>query len=126
MSQHIAPARAADVDDSAADDARTARKNDPREVFGWMTYDWANSAFYTTVVGALYGEYLTYVAQQAVGPEGVALSLGPLGSISAKSYYPLCITLAVMLQIFLLPLLGAIADYSNLKKRLMAVFCYTG
>ena len=126
MSQHTAPASAADVDDNAAGDTRTARKNDPREVFGWMTYDWANSAFYTTVVGALYGEYLTYVTQQAVGPEGVALSLGPLGSISAKSYYPLCITLAVMLQIFLLPLLGAIADYSNLKKRLMAVFCYTG
>ncbi len=55
-------------------------------------YDWANSAFYTTVVGALYGPYLTYVAQQSVGPEGVALSLGPLGSISAKSFYPLCIT----------------------------------
>ena len=80
-------------------------------------YDWANSAFYTTVVGALYGEYLTYVTQQAVGAEGVALSLGPLGSISAKSYYPLCITLAVMLQIFLLPLLvatdGAVAAFGR-------------
>ena len=29
-------------------------RNDPREVFGWKMYDWANSAFYTTVVGALY------------------------------------------------------------------------
>jgi UMF1 family MFS transporter len=102
------------------------RKNDRREVFGWMMYDWANSAFYTTVVGALYGQYLTYVTQQAVGEDGVALRLGSLFSISAKSYYPLCITLAVMLQIFLLPMLGAVADYSNSKKRLMATFCFTG
>lgn len=101
-------------------------KNNPREIFGWMMYDWANSAFYTTVVGALYGQYLTYVAQQAVGENGTAISFGSVFSISAKSFYPLCITLAVLMQIFLLPLLGAIADYSNLKKRLLIVFCYAG
>ena len=101
-------------------------KNNPREIFGWMMYDWANSAFYTTVVGALYGQYLTYVAQQAVGENGIALRFGSFFSISAKSFYPLCITLAVLMQIFLLPLLGAIADYSSLKKRLLIVFCYAG
>lgn len=101
-------------------------KNNPREIFGWMMYDWANSAFYTTVVGALYGQYLTYVAQQAVGENGTALSFGSFISISAKSFYPLCITLAVLMQIFLLPLLGAMADYSSLKKRLLIVFCYAG
>jgi UMF1 family MFS transporter len=31
---------------------------------------------------------------------------------------------AVFLQIFLLPILGAVADYSNLKKKMMALFCY--
>ena len=36
--------------------------NDRREIFGWMMYDWANSAFFTTVVGAMYGPYLTSVA----------------------------------------------------------------
>ena len=101
-------------------------KNNPREIFGWMMYDWANSAFYTTVVGALYGQYLTYVAQQAVGENGIALSFGSFFSISAKSFYPLCITLAVLMQIFLLPLLGAMADYSSLKKRLLIFFCYAG
>jgi MFS-type transporter involved in bile tolerance (Atg22 family) len=34
-----------------------ADKNDPRELFGWKMYDWANSAFYTTVVGALFSRY---------------------------------------------------------------------
>src|SRR2546423_1672637 len=28
-------------------------RNDPHEIFGWIVYDWANSAFYTTVVAAL-------------------------------------------------------------------------
>src|SRR6266576_2115001 len=99
-------------------------KNDPREVFGWKMYDWANSAFYTTVVGALYGPYLTELAQQAVGENGTVVSFGPIGSITAKSFFPTCISLAVFLQVFLLPILGAIGDYSNLKKRMMALFCY--
>ena len=30
------------------------------------------------------------------------------------------------MQIFFLPILGSIADYSNLKKKLLAVFCYIG
>ena len=51
-------------------------KNNPREIFGWKMYDWANSAFYTTVVGALFGPYLTRLAQAAVGENGVVLDLG--------------------------------------------------
>ena len=87
-------------------------------------YDWANSAFYTTVVGALLGPYLTALAQAHVGENGVVLSLGALGSVTAKSFFTLCVSVAVGSQVFLLPVLGAIADYSHLKKRLMAVFCY--
>lgn len=100
--------------------------NDRREIFGWMMYDWANSAFSTTVAGALLAPYLTSLAQTAVGENGVVLSLGPLGALTAKSFFPFCISLSVFLQVFLLPLLGAIADYSNLKKRLMMVFCFSG
>ncbi len=98
--------------------------NDRREIFGWMMYDWANSAFYTTVVGALLGPYLTALAQSSVGENGVVLSFGSLGAVTAKSYFPFCVSIAVFSQVFVLPILGAIADYSNLKKRLMAVFCY--
>jgi UMF1 family MFS transporter len=87
-------------------------------------YDWANSAFSTTIVGALFGPYLTEVTQRAVGENGTVFSLGPLGAITAKSYFPTCVSVAVFLQIFLLPILGSIADYSNLKKKMMAVFCY--
>ncbi len=103
----------------------STEKNNPREVFGWKIYDWANSAFSTTIVGALYGPYLTDVTQRAVGENGVVLDLGGF-AITAKSFFPMCIGVAVFLQVFLLPILGSIADYSNLKKKLMALFCYLG
>jgi UMF1 family MFS transporter len=89
-------------------------------------YDWANSGFVTTVSTTLLGPYLTALAQSAVGENGTVLSLGPFGAVTAKSLFPYCISLSVFLQVFLLPVLGAVADYSHLKKRLMAVFCYTG
>jgi MFS transporter, UMF1 family len=100
-------------------------KNHPRELFGWKMYDWANSAFSTTVVGALYGPYLTRVTQNAIGENGVIANLGTF-AITAKSFYPLCISVAVVLQALSLPILGSIADYSHLKKKMMATFCYTG
>ena len=99
-------------------------KNNPRELFGWKMYDWANSAFYTTVVGALFSPYLTRLAQAAVGENGVVLNLGPLGGVTAKSLPTLCVSISVALQVVLLPVLGALGDYSDLKKRLMALFCY--
>ena len=99
-------------------------KNNPRELFGWKMYDWANSAFYTTVVGALFGPYLTRLAQASVGENGVVLDLGPLGAVTAKSLPSLCASVSVGAQVFLLPVLGALGDYSDLKKRLMMLFCY--
>ncbi len=104
--------------------AQHPEKNNPREVFGWKMYDWANSAFSTTIVGALFGPYVTEITQRVVGENGTVLSLGPLGAITSKSFFPTCVSVAVFLQIFLLPILGSIADYSNLKKKMMALFCY--
>jgi UMF1 family MFS transporter len=101
-------------------------KNNPREIFGWKMYDWANSAFSTVIAGALYGPYLTEITQRVVGENGVLVELGPLGAITAKSFFPTCVSVAVLLQVFLLPILGSVADYSNLKKKMMAIFCYIG
>lgn len=89
-------------------------------------YDWANSAFQTTVLTVLVGPYLTDLAQREVGRNGVVANLGPFGTITAMSLFPSCISTSVFLQVMLLPFLGAIADYSRAKKRLMAGFCYGG
>ncbi len=107
-----------------APDRHGAPINDPREIFGWTMYDWAASTFSTTVAGVLLGPYLTALAQNAVGDNGTVLSLGPLGSVTAKSLWPFCASASVLLQVALLPPLGAIADYTNLKKRLLLVFTY--
>jgi UMF1 family MFS transporter len=103
---------------------RHGKVNDKREIFGWVMYDWASSAFSATVATTLLGPYLTALAQTIVGENGVVMSFGPLGSVTAKSFFPFCVAASVFLQVFLLPVLGAIADYSHLKKRLMILFCY--
>ncbi|MFN2412674.1 MAG: MFS transporter, partial [Pyrinomonadaceae bacterium] len=101
-------------------------KNDRKEIFGWLMYDWANSAFYTTVVSVLVGPYLTALAQADVGRSGTVLDLGPFGSITSDNLFTSTLGASVFLQVFLLPVLGSIADYTNLKKRMMAFFCYAG
>ena len=100
--------------------------DDSREVFGWTMYDWANSGFTTTVVTVLLGPYLTSLAQAAVGENGAVLDLGPLGVVTAKSLYARATAASVLLQVLLLPALGAIADFTNLKKRLLALFAGIG
>jgi UMF1 family MFS transporter len=99
--------------------------NDRREIFGWAMYDWANSGFQATVITVMAGPYLTSLARRDVGDNGVVFSLGPI-LVTEKSLFPFCIGLSVFLQVFMLPVLGAIADYTNLKKRLMGFFCYAG
>ncbi|MCO6510579.1 MAG: MFS transporter [Aridibacter famidurans] len=102
------------------------KKNDRREIFGWLMYDWANSAFYTTVISVLLGPYLTALAQNDVGMNGVVFRLGWLGSVTAESLVPYSLAISVVSQVLFLPLLGSIADYTHLKKKMMAFFCYLG
>ena len=103
----------------------TSIKNDRKEIFGWMMYDWANSAFFTTIIGVLIGPYLLNLAQTAVGENGVILDLF-LFQVTPKGLPAFCTAVSVISLVVFLPILGAIADYTHLKKRLMAVFCYLG
>ena len=98
--------------------------NDKREIRGWMLYDFANSAFSTTVVTTFLGPYLTGIIESQVGEKGSFTLLGI--PIAAESFFTYCVSLSVLLQVFFLPVLGAIADYSNLKKRMMLFFAVLG
>jgi UMF1 family MFS transporter len=93
-----------------------------REITGWAMYDWANSAFATTVVTAFLGPFLA--ALIAARPEGI-LPVGPF-NIEPEAFYPFCVTFSVILQVIFLPLLGSLADFTNLKKRLLIFFATTG
>lgn len=90
-----------------------------------MVYDWANSAFFTVVIGVLIGPYLLNLAQNAVGEDGVILDL-LFFNVTPKGLPAFCTAIAVISMVIFLPILGAIADYTHLKKALMAAFCYAG
>ncbi|MGC4856531.1 MFS transporter [Micromonospora sp. DT4] len=102
-----------------------------RERRGWYIYDWANSAFQSTVITVFLGPFLTTVAETAAGCElGADTCDGyvhPLGiRVAAGSYYPYLISLSVFLTVFVLPVIGAIADRSAHKKRLLGGAAFTG
>jgi MFS transporter, UMF1 family len=103
-----------------------SQENDPREIFGWVSYDWANHAFFTLVLGVLVGKYITKLAMDAVGENGAVISLGGFDLVTAKSLFSYSIGLSVFLQVFFLPVMGSIADYTHLKKTFLAFFCYLG
>lgn len=95
-----------------------------REQVGWYFYDWANSAFVTTVITVFLGPYLTSIASNAADANGF---IHPLGlAIRADSFFPFMVSFSVGAQVLFLPILGAIADYTNLKKRLLGLFAYVG
>lgn len=98
--------------------------NDRREIFGWSMYDWANSAFSTTVVTVFLGPYLTSITQAAADADGMVFLLGT--PIRFDSYFPFLISASVLLQVTILPILGALADYSHLRKQLLQLFCVIG
>ncbi len=84
------------------------------ELRAWAMYDWANSAFATTIMGAFLQTYYSEVAASQL-PDTVA---------TAYWGYTTAIALAVIAV--LSPVLGAIADYMGAKKRFLAVFMSFG
>jgi MFS transporter, UMF1 family len=100
--------------------------NDKREIFGWAMYDWANSAFSTTIGTVFLGPYLASLASNASAAhaDGMARLAGL--PIAPDSFFPYCVSLSVGLQVLFLPILGAIADYSHLRKQMMRLFATLG
>lgn len=97
-----------------------------REVVGWALYSWAFHGFVTTVATVLLGPYLTDLAQAAVGNNGPVFGPGLLGTVTAKAFFPACLSTSVFLQLLLLPFLGALADHTRRKKPLLVAFSSVG
>jgi UMF1 family MFS transporter len=97
---------------------------DRRERVGWYFYDWANSAFSTTVVTVFLGPYLKSIAENAADSTGHVHTLGL--SIRPGSVFSYAVSLSVLLQVVVLPVVGAIADRSSHKRELLALFAYIG
>ncbi len=100
--------------------------NDKREIFGWAMYDWANSAFSTTVGTVFLGPYLAALAENVAktSADGLAHFFGI--PVAPDSFLPYAVSFSVGLQVLFLPVLGAVADYSHRRKELMQIFAFIG
>ncbi len=107
--------------------------NRAKEQKAWFFYDWANSAFATTIAGVLFAPYLISVAERAacgfVGDDerdcdGTIALLGlDIAPGSLPSYV---ITLSTVLGALLFPLIGAMADRTARKTALLAGLAWSG
>ncbi len=87
---------------------------DKKAVWGWLIYDWANSAFATTVMAGFFPvffkQYWSYGAN-------VNISTALLGFGNS---------IAGVLVALMAPVLGAIADRGSVRKRFLIFFAYLG
>jgi UMF1 family MFS transporter len=95
-----------------------------KEQRGWYIYDWANSVFSTTVVTLLFGPYITAITENAADSNGLVHPFGI--PVFPGSYYGYVLSLSVLLQVFVLPVIGAVADYSDRKKSILGWLAYIG
>jgi UMF1 family MFS transporter len=84
------------------------------ELRAWAMYDWANSAFQTTIIAAVFPIYYEKVAAAGLP--------GPV----ATSRFAWATTWSILIVAIVAPLLGAVADYRPVKKRMIAVFLAIG
>jgi len=84
------------------------------ELRAWAMYDWANSAFWSTIVTAVFPAFFGSYA--AAGLSGV----------EATTRFAWGTTIALTIVALTAPVLGALADHRPLKKRLLLVFLLVG
>ena len=100
----------------------TARRR--REQRSWYVYDWANSAFSTTVVTVFLGPYLTTLAEDAAGADGRVQLL--FWDVRPGSYFSLLVSFSVVLQVLVLPVTGAFADRFGYRRQMLATLAAIG
>src|SRR3970040_766124 len=82
-----------------------------RRIWAWTMYDWANSAFATTILAAVLPVYFSQVA-------GATLP----SAATATAYWSTGLSLSLFLIAILSPILGTITDIQRSKKPFLAVF----
>jgi UMF1 family MFS transporter len=98
---------------------------------GWYFYSWANHGYLTVAATVFLGPYLTSLAKLGAGCAAGADCRGgfvhPLGiPVAAGSYFPYLVTVGTILTVLIVPVVGAIADRSKHKKRLLIGCAYVG
>jgi UMF1 family MFS transporter len=86
-----------------------------RRIWAWTMYDWANSAFATTIMAAVLPIYFSQVA-------GATLP----SAATATAYWSTGLSISLIIIAVLSPILGTIADVMRGKKRFLAIFAGIG
>ena len=89
-------------------------ENINRTTFSWALYDWANSAYATVILAGFFPLFFKQYWSDATDVSTSTFQLGLTNSVAS--------TIIVILA----PVLGAIADVGNLKKRLLLIFALLG
>ena len=84
------------------------------ELRAWAMYDWANSAFVTTIVAAVFPIYFNSVAGANLDPDVAAFR------------FAAATTIALAVVAVLAPILGAVADFAGIKKKMLGSFLGLG
>ena len=87
---------------------------DKKTIYSWALYDWANSAYATSVMAGLFPLFFGAIAK------------GDLDPTSTTNYLALSNSIASFVVALLAPILGAIADHGTLKKKLLIFFAFLG
>lgn len=129
------------VDEGAETIGASERRREQR---GWVWYDWANSVFSSSVVTVFGSAYLVAVAADAAKAdtalnganacrEGnqdnnlVNCQIDVLGwHIQAGSLWGYLLSLAAIVHVLVVPLVGAISDRTQNKRRILAIFAFGG
>ena len=84
------------------------------ELRAWAMYDWANSAFQTTVITAVFPRFFSDYAAAGLTP------------VEATARFAWATTIAVAITAVIGPILGAVADVRGMKKKLLGVSMTVG
>lgn len=82
---------------------------------GWVLYDWANSAYSLLITTAIFPLYFKAAANDA-----------GLAATTSTAYWGYANSFATLLISLCAPILGSIADFKGLKKRLFTFFFVLG
>jgi len=81
----------------------------------WAMYDWANSAFMTTVIAAVFPVYFKELVCRDV-----------LSGTQPEAYFAQTTTIALVVIALLAPVLGTLADLRAQRKRFLMIFALMG
>ena len=89
-------------------------KENKRAVWSWAFYDWANSAYSTTVMAGFFPLFFKEYWADPHNPSQSTFYLGMANSIAS------------MVVAALAPLLGSVADQGSAKKKFLTFFAFLG